>query len=1157
MKSKQLPLLIAGAVLSLGQLAAATNSLPASFALPLGSSSSPGFLVRTAQAPETATVGNSLLRAIKQVDGKLTDATGAAIPNEAIPGTGADGSYVTGTINFEVEGNPADIDDTDGNVLFTFNPGLFPGIPGNGSNPHLLNFTTEAVAFLQLPAGVTTFAVSVGADRTDVNDDDSYVAFVGTNARDYFATPVGAYERLSVRAFIANQHSENTWSVSAPVAGLYPFRILQWQTGHGSSFTFYTIDAATGDRVLVNDLTDPRAIKAFTDSTSAVATGASVAEVSPAPGSAGNSAAAPITALIVDGSTTVATSGVKLYLNGVQVTPQSLTKTGSKVELSYSPNASRTDKANLARLEYTDSKGATRTNSWTFDIIVGAGSSTQVTGQWDFNSGDLSATVGKPLVYLDGPNGLTKQGSLYGTCSALGVDLIGGKDAKIIKLPGDLKREIGLIMDHGIKPNGGGTRVNQYTIIYDIFVGTSGPGAASLLQISSTNNAEGDDGDLFWQGSNFGQGGNGYNGTGAFTAGAWHRVAAAYDEAANPPVVTKYVDGIKQDDWTANQGLDNPRRALLPYAVLFGDGDHDERRDMYVNSIQIRAGKLSDAELYLLGGPSADGIPQVIPTSTVTGQWDFDRGNLAATIGKPLVYLDGDTGLTQQGSAFGTCSALGVDLIGGKDALIMKVPGDLKREVGLIMDHQIKPNGGGTRVNQYTIVYDIFVGTSGPGAASLLQISSTNNAEGDDGDLFWQGSNFGQGGGGYNGTGAFTAGAWHRVAAAYDEAANPPVVTKYVDGIKQDDWTNNQGLDNPRRALLPYAVLFGDGDHDERRDMYINSIQIRAGKLSDAQLALLGTPDGNPIPVALAASTVTGQWDFERGDLSATVGKPLVYLDGPTGLTQQGTVFGTCSALGVDLIAGKDVKIMKVPGDLKREIGLVMDHQIKPNGGGTRVNQYTIAFDIFVGTSGPGAASLLQISSTNNAEGDDGDLFWQGSNFGQGGGGYNGTGAFTAGAWHRVIAAYDEAATPPVVTKFVDGIKQDDWTANQGLDNPRRALLPYAVLFGDGDHDERRDMYVNSIQIRAGKLSDAEMAAMGAPDGAALPLTIAVKAAPALTITAAGGNVTISWPSDATGYTLESSSVVSPLSWSAVAGVTGNSVTLPISSATQFFHLRN
>src|SRR5262249_46381084 len=154
---------------------------------------------------------------------------------------------------------------------------------------------------------------------------------------------------------------------------------------------------------------------------------------------------------------------------------------------------------------------------------------------------------------------------------------------------------------------------------------TAGPGAASFIQISSLNNT--DDGDLFWQGNEFGQGVGGYNGTGQFTAGAWHRFCAAYDEAATPPVVVKYVDGIKQDEWTANQGLDAPRRALQPTAILFGDGDQDERRVMYVNSIQIRPRRLSDAEMAGLGGPQASGIPVALPVSNVSGQWDFERGD--------------------------------------------------------------------------------------------------------------------------------------------------------------------------------------------------------------------------------------------------------------------------------------------------------------------------------------------------------------------------------------------------------------------------------------------------------------------------------------------------------------------------------------------------
>ena len=409
------------------------------------------------------------------------------------------------------------------------------------------------------------------------------------------------------------------------------------------------------------------------------------------------------------------------------------------------------------------------------------------------------------------------------------------------------------------------------------------------------------------------------------------------------------------------------------------------------------------------------------------------------------------------------------------------------------MTHRIAPNGGGTRVNQYTLAMDVFIATSGPGAASLLQASSLANS--DDGDLFWQGSNFGQGTGGYNGRGTFTAGEWHRVVAAYDMAANPPVVTKYVDGIKQDDWTANQGLDNPRRALQPTAILFADGDQDERREMWVNSVQIRSGKLTDGQIAALGKPSASGIPVATPSTSVTGQWDFDYADLGASIGKALAYLDGTEGLTATGTKFGTTGEgdfAEVPSIGNQPAKVMYVPGDLDRNIGYVMDHLIAPNGGGTRVNQYTLVIDLLIGTTGPGAASLLQVSSANNS--DDGDLFWQGTNFGQGTGGYNGTGIFTAGEWHRIVAAYDMAANPPRVTKYVDGVFQDDWTANQGLDNNRRALAPTAILFADGDQDERREMWVNAVQIRAGALSKPEIESLGGPSAAGIPVVLSVAA---------------------------------------------------------------
>ena len=205
-------------------------------------------------------------------------------------------------------------------------------------------------------------------------------------------------------------------------------------------------------------------------------------------------------------------------------------------------------------------------------------------------------------------------------------------------------------------------------------------------------------------------------------------------------------------------------------------------------------------------------------------------------------------------------------------------------------------------------------------------------------------------------------------------------------------------------------------------------------------------------------------------------------------------------------------------------------------------------------TNNGGAASLIQISDpTSNA--DDGDLFWQGADFGQGGSGYNGTGALTPNGWHRIVAAYDEAANPPVVTKYVDGIKQDDWTANQGLDNPRRALLPTAVLFGDGDQDERRTFWVNSIQIRDGALSKAELAALGAPTINGIPVHIPVEVPPALTFGKIGNGLTLIWPLSATGYTLKSSPSVSGPVWTTVPGVANNSVVITIGPGNQFFRL--
>lgn len=61
---------------------------------------------------------------------------------------------------------------------------------------------------------------------------------------------------------------------------------------------------------------------------------------------------------------------------------------------------------------------------------------------------------------------------------------------------------------------------------------------------------------------------------------------------------------------------------------------------------------------------------------------------------------------------------------------------------------------------------------------------------------------------------------------------------------------------------------------------------------------------------------------------------------------------------------------------------------------------------------------------------------------------------------------------------------------------------------------------------------------------------------PSLTITQLGDNVVISWPTEATGYKLESADTLANPTWSEVTGVSGNSVTVPATANSKFYRLK-
>src|ERR1041385_1542358 len=110
MKKPQLAL-VAGLLATATGAHAAAVALPASATLPLGTSTTRGMLVRDVQGPATPLLANSLVRAVKQLNGTLTDASGVAVPDEAYPGSNADGSQNVDLVDFEKDGQDVNVVD--------------------------------------------------------------------------------------------------------------------------------------------------------------------------------------------------------------------------------------------------------------------------------------------------------------------------------------------------------------------------------------------------------------------------------------------------------------------------------------------------------------------------------------------------------------------------------------------------------------------------------------------------------------------------------------------------------------------------------------------------------------------------------------------------------------------------------------------------------------------------------------------------------------------------------------------------------------------------------------------------------------------------------------------------------------------------------------
>ena len=224
-----------------------------------------------------------------------------------------------------------------------------------------------------------------------------------------------------------------------------------------------------------------------------------------------------------------------------------------------------------------------------------------LTGLWQFKSSatKLNATVGSDLLALNEGSFLT------GPYTQIGTDA----DPTLYWDNGIIQTYTGgyIQVPNGISPNGGGSYVNNYTIMIDYQQTTETPAGDPYNSLFQTaGGPANNDGDLWILnssdgttssrvGSTIGSGDLGYS-TSTFDASGWHRIVWSVD---NANFFRVYVDGTLFLDSTG-QGVDG-RYSLNPDFYLFAD-DSGETAWGLIGTVAVWDHALTTPEVAGMGG---------------------------------------------------------------------------------------------------------------------------------------------------------------------------------------------------------------------------------------------------------------------------------------------------------------------------------------------------------------------------------------------------------------------------------------------------------------------------------------------------------------------------------------------------------------------------
>jgi len=241
---------------------------------------------------------------------------------------------------------------------------------------------------------------------------------------------------------------------------------------------------------------------------------------------------------------------------------------------------------------------------------------------------------------------------------------------------------------------------------------------------------------------------------------------------------------------------------------------------------------------------------QGLPVSTPSGLWEFNNSAniVQATLGNGLVVAGTAPSYTAS-----------VTDTGGKtlNGVITTVVGAANR---LRANYTLPANGGGSYLNEYTLLFDVFSPTASRSSWRSLFQTDTSNGSTNDGDYFiGTDDKMGTAALGYTTT-ALNDTVWKRVVVVADLGSSFKV---YVDGVLFHTHTS-QSVDG-RYALYTDAVLLFADNGSENAALQVGAVAMWGKTLAAAEVLALGSAGAaiqgaalpNQTPVITQGATFT------------------------------------------------------------------------------------------------------------------------------------------------------------------------------------------------------------------------------------------------------------------------------------------------------------